>query len=214
MITSVIFDLDGLLADTERLHYQSYQEALLQHGIKITDAQYTEHWIRAGKGIVDWTQEKGVPLDIPAVRRQKAKRYLELVESSARPMEGALSLLERLSGRKKLALASASHQDSVDCVLRCLGITRYFDVIVSGNNVPRSKPFPDIFLYTAQQLGVEPSECVVLEDAEKGVLAARQAGMQCIAVPNGYTRHNDFSQATKVVFSLNEVTLELLNTVI
>jgi HAD superfamily hydrolase (TIGR01509 family) len=212
VITSVIFDLDGLLADTERLHCQAYKDVLGQYGLTVTDVQFAEHWTRAGKGISEWIKEKDLPLDIPLIRKQKSERYLELVESSVQPMEGAFTLLERLSGKITLALASSAYQHWVEPVLRCLDITHYFEKIVSGDSVSRSKPFPDIFLYTAQKLGVQPSQCVVLEDAEKGVLAARQAGMKCIAVPNEYTRDNDFSQATRVVSSLNEITLDFLNT--
>jgi beta-phosphoglucomutase-like phosphatase (HAD superfamily) len=85
-------------------------------------------------------------------------------------------------------------------------------VIVTGLDVPNVKPAPDIFLAAAQQLGATPSQCVVLEDAEKGVIAANLAGMRCIAIPNNHTRHHDFSKATRVCSSLKNVTLELLET--
>ena len=127
-------------------------------------------------------------------------------------MEGALTLLERLHNRKKLALASSSYPDSVEGVLAGLGIAHYFQVIVTGLDVPQVKPAPDIFLAAAEQLGATPSQCVVLEDAEKGVIAASRAGMRCIAIPNHHTGHHDFSKATRVCSSLNEVSLELLDT--
>ena len=129
-------------------------------------------------------------------------------------MEGALALLEQLHGRKKLALASSSYPDAVEAVLAGLGIARYFQVIVTGLDVPRVKPAPDIFLAAAQQLGAAPAECVVLEDAEKGVIAASLAGMRCIAIPNQHTLHHDFSKATRVCSSLKDVTLQLLETLV
>jgi HAD superfamily hydrolase (TIGR01509 family) len=210
MITTVIFDLDGLLADTEGLHFQSYQEVLKQHSVDITLKQYIEHWIRGGKGVTDWAREHGLTLDVPQIRKQKYARYQELVESTAQPMQGAVEVLQRLQNKRRLALASASHGNSVQWVLRCLGITHHFEDIMSGDDVKRSKPFPDIFLRSAQNLNIDPSECVVLEDAERGVRAANSAGMKCIAIPNVYTKDNDFSLATKVVSSLHDVTLELL----
>jgi beta-phosphoglucomutase-like phosphatase (HAD superfamily) len=127
-------------------------------------------------------------------------------------MEGALELLENIHGKMHLALASSSYRDAIDGVLAGLDIARYFDVIVSGLDVAQVKPAPDIFLKAAQQLGVEPEQCLVLEDAEKGILAADLAGMLSIAVPNDYTRHHDFSKATKICASLKEVTPELLQT--
>jgi HAD superfamily hydrolase (TIGR01509 family) len=124
-----------------------------------------------------------------------------------------LDLLEFLSGKAKMALASSSYRDAVDGVLAGLDIARYFDVIVSGLDVTHVKPAPDIFLKAANDLGVAPSECLVLEDAEKGVIAAHRAGMRCVAIPNEYTRHHDFSKATKICSSLKDVTPELLKCV-
>lgn len=210
MITSIIFDLDGLLADTERLHCLAYQTALLEHDIRISDADYAEHWVRCGKGISDWVDLHGLKLDPRAVRDRKSQHYLALLGSSLRPMDGALDLLRSLCGKMKIALASSSYRDAVDGVLTGLDIGRYFDAVVSGLDVPRVKPAPDIFLKAADLLGVKPSECLVLEDAEKGVVAAYHAGMRCIAVPNNYTRHHDFSKATRVCASLNEITPEFL----
>lgn len=210
MIHAVIFDLDGLLADTECLHCRAYQMALLEHGVQLRDWDYAEHWVRYGKGIADWIAMRGLELDPHALRLRKAQHYLDLLRSSLHPMEGALDLLELLHGRTKLALASSSYRDAIDGVLAGLGIRHFFKVIVSGLDVAYVKPAPDIFLKAARDLGVEPERCVVLEDAEKGVIAARLAGMRCIAVPNDYTRHHDFSQATTICSSLKEITDEFL----
>jgi HAD superfamily hydrolase (TIGR01509 family) len=212
MITSIIFDLDGLLADTERLHCLAYQEALRFHGAPLTDQEYGEHWVRSGRGIAEWVTDRGLTLDPIVLRADKSRAYLNLLLSELRPMEGALALLEKLHGQKNLALASSSYRDAVDGVLAGLGITRYLQVIVTGLDVPRVKPASDIFLAAAEELRVSPAECVVLEDAEKGVIAANLAGMRCIAIPNQHTRHHDFSKATRVCTSLNDITLELLET--
>ena len=211
MITTVIFDLDGLLADTERLHCQAYQMALREHGLSLSEADYVEHWVRCGKGIGDWLDMHCLDLESHVVRAHKSEHYLALVGSSLRPMEGALELLNGLYGIKKIALASSSYRDAVDGVLTGLKIAHFFEVIVTGLDVPRVKPAPDIFLKVASQMGVKPSECLVLEDAEKGVLAAYDAGMRCIVVPNEHTRHHDFSKATRVCASLAEITPELLD---
>lgn len=213
MITTVIFDLDGLLADTEPLHCCAYQIALEAASATLTEADYIEHWVRSGKGIAEWVNDHGLDLDPDEVRAHKSKCYLKLLSSSLRPMDGAVELLRTLSGKKTLALASSSYRDAVDGVLEGLQLAHYFKVIVSGLDVTKVKPAPDIFLAAARQAGAAPNECVVLEDAEKGVVAAFHAGMRCIAVPNRYTRRHNFSKATRVCSSLREVTLELIEAI-
>jgi HAD superfamily hydrolase (TIGR01509 family) len=210
MITTVIFDLDGLLADTERLHCQAYQLALQEHGVHLSEADYGEHWVRCGNGINDWVGQHGYELDPGALRARKAMHYQALLRSSLRPMQGAEELLTRINGNMRIGLASSSYRDAVDGVIYGLGIADYFETIVSGLDVARVKPAPDIFLETANRLGVAPGECAVIEDAEKGVLAAYAAGMVCVAVPNDYTRDHDFSKATHICSSLDEVTIDML----
>jgi HAD superfamily hydrolase (TIGR01509 family) len=213
MISAAIFDLDGLLADTECLHCRAYQLALSEHGVDLQDAEYAEHWVRYGNGIADWVSLRGLTLDPHALRLRKSSHYIDLLASSLRPMDGALELLELLHGKLRLALASSSYRDAVEGVVSGLGIGRFFEVIVTGLDVEHVKPAPDIFLKAARDLGVPPAECLVFEDAEKGVIAAHRAGMRCIAVPNDYTRHHDFSLATKICASLREVTPEVLRSV-
>ena len=212
MISTVIFDLDGLLADTEQLHCRAYRMALLEHNVELAEAEYCDHWVRLGKGIDAWVARQRLELDPAALRARKAAHYQTLLHSSLRPMPGATALLASLQGNFRIGLASSSYRDAVDGVLQGLGIADCFETVVSGSDVSRVKPAPEIFLKAADRLGVVPTECVVLEDAEKGVLAAQAAGMQCIAIPNDYTRGHDFSRATLTCASLHEVTVELLRT--
>jgi HAD superfamily hydrolase (TIGR01509 family) len=210
MISTVIFDLDGLLADTEPLHCRAYQMAFAERGVGLNANEYAEHWVRSGKGIVDWVESRGLAVDPHGLRARKSEHYLTLLESSLRPMEGALELLDALQGIRRMALASSSYRDAIDGVLAGLRIAPYFEAIVSGLDVANVKPSPDIFLKAARDLAVDPSECLVLEDAEKGVIAAHRAGMRCVAVPNDFTKHHDFSMATRVCSSLREVNFDFL----
>jgi beta-phosphoglucomutase-like phosphatase (HAD superfamily) len=122
MISAVLFDLDGLLADTEKLHLQAYREILGAHGIELHDAEYEEHWIRLGKGVREFLQARGLDLDPEVLRKEKAARHTHLVATEAEPMPGAHDLLNTLYGKKTLALASSSYSASVELAVSVLGI--------------------------------------------------------------------------------------------
>src|ERR1043165_8914325 len=167
MISTIIFDLDGLLADTEPIHCRAYQDVLAAHGVSLREEEYIDHWVRTGRGIVDWIELHGLKLDPHEIRSEKSRRYLELVSSSLRPMEGAIDLLEALRGKKTLALASSSYRDAVEAVLNGLNVRTYFAAVLSGLDVAAVKPAPDIFLAAAGGSGSRPDDCLVIEDAEK-----------------------------------------------
>ena len=205
MINTVIFDLDGLLADTETLHMRAYQQALLAYGAEVSDEDYARHWIRAGLGIGEFAAERKLPLPQQAVRQRKYEVYRELLETSLQAMPGAEELLERLHGRKRLTVATSGLRTDVEYILRRLCFQEYFELVATREDVQEAKPAPDVFLFVASRLTVMPAECVVIEDAEKGIIAAHRAGMKSIAVPNRYTQDNDFSSASHVAGSLLEV---------
>ena len=211
MITAVIFDLDGLLADTESLHCRAWRQTLAADGIVVTEEEYARHWIRDGHGIAEYLEQHRLALGLDTLRQRKAEIYRRLVDSSARAMPGALTLVRALAGRKRLALATSSYLESATAVLARVDVGHCFEVIATYESAPRRKPHPDVFLYVAGRLDVPPAQCVALDDAEKGIVAAHAAGMKSIAVPTPDTRDNDFSKATLVVPSLDAVTLDLID---
>ncbi|MBN1517045.1 HAD family phosphatase [Candidatus Sumerlaeota bacterium] len=212
MITTLIFDLDGLLADTEKLHFQAYRDVFAELELELPECDYEEHWIRDGKGIAQYIEKRQLPFTVEEIFPKKTQHYEQLVKDHAEPMPGALNALRAFHGRKRLALATSSYRCSATAVLRALDIAHYFECIATKEDVERLKPFPDIFLHTARTLGAAPDECLVLEDAEKGILAAHNAGMRSIAIPNRHTQHNDFSKATLTLASLTELTPDLIET--
>jgi HAD superfamily hydrolase (TIGR01509 family) len=211
LITTFIFDLDGLLADTEKLHSRAYQDAFARYGFVLTEEDYAEHWIRKGGSFGEFIASRGWNIDPELVRVTKAELYEELVQSTAEPMPGALSLLSEMAGWKKLALATSSYEDAAYAVLKALQISAYFECIATRSSVEKIKPSPDLFLYVAHVLGEKPESCLVFEDSEKGIVAAWSAGMKCIAIPNIHTLDHDFSKATVVLPSLENVTRDIIN---
>ena len=155
-----------------------------------------------------------------------AERYLEYFKEVARilaefPLMGWScetclgylddeELLKLLEGKYPLGLASSSVRKNIDECLAMLDMTKYFKVILSAADIPRNKPFPDVYLLAAEKLGVDPAECAVIEDADSGVIAGKSAGMKVIAVPNEFTAHMDFSPADVVVDSLSEITIDMI----
>lgn len=207
----MIFDLDGLLADTEKLHLSAYRTAFSDLGFELSDEEYANHWIRCGQGTDAFIAQKNLAVDPNFVRREKSRLYKKLVSSSAQPMPGARELLGALQGRKPMGLATSSHPKDAYAVLKALDFEDFFCCVATKGSVERIKPYPDIFLYVAKEMNMPPENCVVLEDAEKGILAADAAGMKSIAVPNIHTMSNDFSKATLIVNSLEEVSCELID---
>jgi len=213
VIEAVLFDLDGLLIDSEPLHFACWRETLKTIGHDLTEESYVNHWTRDGMGIADFCKLHMLPQDADRLRSHKARLYERRVRTELALMPGARQCLESLHGRKALALATAGYPEAVDPALARHGLRPFFKAIVTRSDVKRFKPAPDVFLRAAELLGVEPANCLVLEDAEKGVRAAHAAGMYCIAIPNLHTRDNDFSLATCVLASLFEVTPTALEAV-
>lgn len=203
-ISAVIFDMDGVLLDSEPLHLRATQAALGERG-----ASYTERDNRAFFGATD-AELFGVlrilfDLPVPAATLVAAKRdrLVALIRTEARPLPGVPAVPRQLrTAGLPLALASSSPRPVVDVVLETLGLEGLFQAVVSGDDVARGKPAPDAFLLAARRLGVPAERCLVVEDSRNGVLAAKAAGMTVAAVPCPATSHEDFSPADWVLPSL------------
>lgn len=206
---AVIFDMDGLLVESEHLQSKSFEIVLARHGVV---AEYNEAGTIQIAGITSKEnfelikKKHHIPISSDELVSIKNEVYSQLIEDGIDPMPGAHRLIESLKkGGVKTAVASSSIPGDIERVLKQIGLFDEFDSIVSGSEVEHSKPAPDIFLEAARRIGADPSRCIVLEDAEAGVKAAKSAGMFVIAVPNKYTSHNDFSKADVVVNSLEEL---------
>lgn len=207
MIGSIIFDLDGVLIDSERLQHQAYAEVLQRFGVRISLDEFATHWIATGRGPEYAVQTYQLSVDPQELRALKGAVYHDLLRRQVTLMPGVVAVLARLRERFPLGLATNSNRTDVTFVLRHFELEPYFSSVVTREDYRLAKPEPDAYVVSARRLCVEPQACVVVEDAYRGVLAAHRAGARPVAVPNRFTRNNDFSLALRVLNSLDELTV-------
>ena len=184
-IKAFIFDLDGVLTDTAEYHFRAWKRMADEEGIPFTREDNEKlRGVSRRASLELILKGRELPEEkMQELMDRKNRYYRESIESISEKdlLPGALPLLRKLRSRQyRLALASASK--NAPKVIEGLGIASCFDVIADGGSVEKSKPAPDLFLYTADKLGVEPEFCIVVEDAEAGIEAAQAAGMATIGI--------------------------------
>jgi HAD superfamily hydrolase (TIGR01509 family) len=203
-IAAVIFDMDGVLVDSEPLHLRATQAALGTRGPSYTERDNQSFF---GATDADLLRLLRILFNLPdttaALVEAKTAHLITMIrtEGRLRPGVPVVPLTLRQAGLP-LALATASRRPVIQAVLERVGLDRAFGAVVSGDEVARGKPAPDGFLMAARRLAVEPERCLVVEDSRNGVLAAKAAGMLVAAVPCPATSHEDFSAADYVLPSL------------
>ncbi|MER5770888.1 HAD family hydrolase [Streptomyces sp. NPDC001985] len=184
--TSVIFDLDGTLVDSEPNYYEAGRRLLADYGV--TDFGWERHTdfigISTRETLTALRAEHGIDAPVAELLAGKNRHYLELVRAGTEVYPQMRAFVELLHTEGvPMAVASGSSRAAIEAVLAVTGLDAFITTTVSAEEVPRGKPEPDVFLEAARRLGAEPARCVVLEDAPPGAAAARAAGMRCIAIP-------------------------------
>ncbi len=209
MIKAVIFDLDGTLVDTEHLHYRAWQQVLRKHKIKLSARVFKKRLAGIGTSKTAEYIVKNYRLSEQAKSLGQEKRdfYFENLIDQVRPRKGAVKAVRSLHKKFRLAIGTSNIRKEAGFLVKNLGFGKYVKIIETGDH-HRLKPKPDIYLAVAKKLGVKPVECIVVEDTAVGVIAAKRAGMYCIAAPNGYTHTQDFSRADIKVSGLDKIDLK------
>lgn len=184
--TSVIFDLDGTLVDSEPNYYEAGRLLLTEHGVP--DFTWADHERYVGISTLEtvtlWKREYGLRASVEELLAAKNRRYLDLARTATRVYPEMREFVELLAAEGvPMAVASGSSLEAVTAILAGTGLDAQLRTVVSAEDVERGKPAPDVFLEAARRLGVAPGDCVVLEDAAPGAAAAHAAGMRCIAIP-------------------------------
>jgi beta-phosphoglucomutase len=205
MTYAAIWDMDGVLVDTRQAHYESWAETMAGIGVPITYPQFLSTFGMNNTSILKlWLGPDTPTARIQALDDQKEVAFRRLVAGQVQPLPGVLALLEALrQAGVRQAVASSAPQANIDVLLQAAGLLPFFQAVVSAARLP-GKPDPAVFLSAADQLGVPPSRCVVLEDSVAGVEGASRAGMRCIAITNT-SPADQLGAATLVVDSLEKV---------
>jgi HAD superfamily hydrolase (TIGR01509 family) len=213
MPDAVIFDLDGVLMDSEQRWNAAKEALVLEAGGSWREEAPT---VMMGMSSPEWSaylrDELGVPMDGEAISREVVRRMLEGYRRELPLLPGASEAVHRLAARWPLGLASSSNREVIDLVLELADFGDAFRVAVSSEEVAHGKPAPDVYLSVAERLGADPARCVAIEDSSNGLRSAAAAGMAVIAVPNPHYPPDDdaLSLAHESVTEVGAVTPELV----
>lgn len=210
---AIIFDMDGVIVDSEPWHERAFLDVFDELGYGNRHGIHFPSYIGRSDRVLwqDFVARHRPPQPMEQLLAAKQNRLIEILRREQPIFEGLPDLLEQLARHYQLAVASGSNHPVIDEVLAMKQLRRFFPVVVSTQDVGRTKPAPDVFLHAAKLLGLVPDQCCVIEDSAAGVAAARAAGMEVIAITNSLPREQ-LSEATRVVDTYEEIERLLLPT--
>jgi len=214
LIDAVVFDLDGVIVDSEHVWDEVREQYTRESG-----GTYTASAARdmMGMSSVEWSRYMAETLGVPGtpeeINAAIVERMLERYGEAPPLIPGAADAVRRCAERWPLAVASSSNPELIHVVLEAAGLHDAIGVVVSSQEVPRGKPAPDVYLEAARRLAVEPHRCAAVEDSQNGIRSAKAAGMRVLAVPNPHFPPDDqaLSQADVVLRSIDDLTPEVID---
>ncbi|HEX6079722.1 MAG TPA: HAD family phosphatase [Methylomirabilota bacterium] len=204
---AVIFDMDGVLVDSEPFGFEALRRVMARYGLPYREEENAEFLGRTTLDSCHTLRERhGLAESAETLADWYVEGMLEQIAQGPIPMVGVPDVLKTIrAAGYRMALASSAEVRVIDANLTALGLRPLFDAVVSGTQVARGKPAPDVFLAAAERLGVRPAACLVVEDSRNGLLAAKAAGMRCVVVPCAHTRHQDFDECDHRLAALPEL---------
>ncbi|WP_378954356.1 HAD family hydrolase [Pelosinus sp. sgz500959] len=198
-IKAIIFDLDGTLVDSEPNYYEGDKKLLEEYGIELTEDMKSKYTGIGSQDMMEDIKKKfNINDSVEKLVAKKNKYYIEIAKDNTIVFPEMLNFLQLLKKNNfPMAIASGSSPEIIEMIISITNIKSYFDVTLSAEEVKKGKPAPDIFLETAKRLGISPINCLVLEDSQYGVEAAKSAGMYCISIPfpTSQQLHSSFTKA-------------------
>ncbi|MBN1074250.1 HAD family phosphatase [Clostridium botulinum] len=203
-----IFDMDGVIIDSEPIHRQVHGEIMNTLGINISKGELALYAGATNEYIFTKLKERyGIKKSVSELMDYKSKLIINKVkEESLEPINGIRELLNALRKNNiKIAIGSSSPRSLIEAVIDKFNLHSAFDCIVSGEEVERSKPYPDVYIEVRKKLGINPEKCIVVEDSHNGVQAAKSAGMKCIGFNNVNSGNQDLSKADVRVDTIRKI---------
>ncbi len=181
--TAVLWDLDGVLVDSTRFHYEAYRRLLTESGREIGFDEFRNLFGLRNEAILRRLLGELPPAEVERLAQRKEELFRELIAGKVEALPGAAELVRRLGAAGvPMAIVSSTPRANIDLILGSLGLAGAFDVVVGAEDARRGKPHPEGFLAASKRLGVPPADCVVLEDAPEGIEGGKAAGMGCVGV--------------------------------
>ena len=208
-LEAVIWDMDGVIADTALYHFGAWQDVFRKRKVSYTEEDFKCNFGRRNDAIIPNIMGGDISSsEVETIANEKEENYRQRVAQNIKPLPGAIELISALRERGiKMAIASSSPVENIKLILGGLGIYSYFQAIVWGKQVSEGKPSPQGFLLAAKKLEAAPENCVVIEDAIDGVAGAKRGGMKCLAVTNNHSEQS-LVAADLVVDTLEAVTVD------
>jgi beta-phosphoglucomutase len=205
--SAVIFDFDNVIVDSEPYHFEAYARVFANAGHTLDRAEYWLEWTSRGGGAESEIRRYNLALDPAAVRAEKDPIYSAFCRSGAiKPFAEAEAVIDAFEkAGLALAIASGSYERDIRAILRANGLESRFRVIVGKDAITRTKPHPETYLVASERLGIPPARCLAIEDAEKGVTSAKEAGMRVILIETEITRNLKLGGADLALSSLAEL---------
>jgi HAD superfamily hydrolase (TIGR01509 family) len=214
-LQAVVFDFDGVIADSEPLHLRALQEALAARGIDLGEPEYyaTLLGFNDAEALEVLSRARGLSLDAEAhlsINADKAVRFAALQAANDMLFPGARALIARLGAAVPLAIASGARRDEITRTLTHTGLSSAFTTIVASGETPHSKPAPDPYALAVKRLGVNPAHAAAIEDSRWGLESARAAGLRTVAITHSYSVDELQPYADLVVTALDQISVQSL----
>ena len=208
---ALLWDNDGVLVDTERWYFQATSEVLAEVGIDLTEALYFEHFLASSNGVSHIAAARGFSeTEIARLRQKRDGLYEHHLARQPLAIRGVWETLQALRPHFTMGIVTSSRRSHFEAIHRRTGFLESFDFVITADECENCKPAPDPYLQAIARSGFPTAQCLAIEDAPRGLIAARAAGLDCWIVPTALSRFGDFSAAARIVNGVTEISSLLL----